>query len=227
MASTEESKSEQVVKNDGGVSDKIGAAAIKKLWDEVENLECEDEAVDLIETFVYEHKDDRPEILLTKSPDGVSLTEYVCSVESNASVRDALDDIIEAKVPVTERCYKEVLDQYYLSIDMLVSLLKSGYLPHTINDSKPLDCIIEALEGNSYFEEAPEEILSLFQEGGSITPKVGVTHDANGSFAQWFASQEGGGGKDTDSNEGEGSDDGDAEDEKEDASEPQPKKRKM
>lgn len=194
--------------------------AAKKLWDEVEDAD-EDEAVDLMETFVDKHKDDRPELLLTKSPDGVSLTEFLCSVEWNAGVRDALDDMIEANVPVTEKCYNEVLDRDYLSVDMLVSLFKSGYLPPTIHDTKPLDYIIGALEGNDHFDEDPEEILSLLQKGGTITPQVGVTHDENGDFAKWFAQQDEGGGKDDDDDSNDDNDE-----KKEEASEPQPKKQK-
>jgi hypothetical protein len=54
----------------------------------------------LIQDFVVEHKDHRSELLLTKSPYGLSLTECLCSVEASPCVRDALDEIIVAKVPL-------------------------------------------------------------------------------------------------------------------------------
>jgi hypothetical protein len=85
-------------------------------------------------------------------------------------VRDALDEIIEAKVPITERCYKEVVDQVYYYVDMIVSLLQSRDLPDTICGSKPLDYIIHSFEGDVYFEEAPVEIFARSEED-SLHPK--------------------------------------------------------
>ena len=72
-------------KDDG---DEMETAA-KKLWDAVEDADEDDEAVDLMETFVHKHKDDRPELLLIESREGVSLTEFLSSVEPGACVRDA------------------------------------------------------------------------------------------------------------------------------------------
>jgi len=96
-------------------------------------------------------------------------------------VRDALDEIIEAKVPITERCYKEVVDQVYYYVDMIVSLLQSRDLPDTICGSKPLDYIIHSFEGDVYFDEAPVEILRPFRRG-FLTPKVGSTPEESQSL---------------------------------------------
>lgn len=175
-----------------------------KFWRELKDISDDNDAAD----FIQEQTRADPSLLLTKSEDGVSLTEYLCSLDRSPCVRDVLDEVIEKKVPVTEECYNIILearDSDNISPDMLKSLLQSGQLPKEIHGEKPLDAIFDALENdgnNDWFEEEPDEFIreAFGMDGDSFKLEVsegviktascevkeGVTHEAGGCFEKWF-----------------------------------------
>jgi len=139
------------------------------------------------------------EILDSKNPkNDLSLMECLCQGHPGPMLRDLLDDLIAKGAPVTKECWMGVLQVHdnweELSYDMILALMKSGFLPESFDDELPLDhilgCMRDSVEESALLEFFLPDFIREVVKTKIITLKEGVSHAAEGAFVECLTEAE-------------------------------------
>lgn len=178
---------------------------VKEFWAKLDSMDhnATKQAEFILEQTKQSSETDNQILLNSTCPtSGHSLMEYVCSFEllpteddsneqykEHSVVSDCFNHLIEKSLAVTDKCYDLVLEKEAddFRLDVLKSLLHSGYLPKTMHGKKPLDFILDVMQ--EFMDECALDGGDMGDLFGPLVlaphVKVGVTHEENGSFEGW------------------------------------------
>lgn len=164
------------------------AADIEEFWSPLNENEVEQE-----EALEYIQEADSS-LWITENPEaGGGLCKYIteficCDVEPTPDLCAFLEELVEAKVPITDSCYKAVLEPDRFQQAMLIALLGSGYLPKEMHKKKPLDACFQCLEESAFAGTGQGTFEDFIKHHDPL--KVRVTHAVGGPFAKWLNEEE-------------------------------------